>query len=780
MIARLAVAVLISLALPLSAQVTLEVVNDSGRPDTNVFIKVPGRFWAGNPGTPVTPTNLFVNITNASGYNPTSLPLSTLATNGTAPAYSLVSTASGRTNTVYTFQADFLNAGAIYFTYDKPFTFTNGLEPGAPPDSAGNAYRYDYTELSINNNAAANNAVDVTFVDKFGIPVQVEWYKGSHLVAGSYIYASTKTLAERFETVGLGAAVFALTSNNITAGWRYTSPGSYSNFARILAPQKVSGTGASVAPYPSVTNYLNSLAGSAKGFWLNGASAQGGYYYVGYHASLAVTTNGWEVTMAYGSNAPAFDPVLIVGTQYKDKITFTIPTATASGYIYGAPVGPNFYSVNGFVITNTTRPTYKVETWMIGDVLSAINFGYWGGIYGTNSADWFSQVEWGGFPFGSARSPNDGYYNPYTALIYNAADPYGFAFSERITPDVIMSPLNGDRIRITILPDDRLDSPLVSTPTGSAITSNSITLNWSAVSGAGGYRISVLRPLGVPPVDLPASATNHTLIALDPGTPYVMTVQATGTAANGNPLKTPARPVTATTPGARSETSGTLTRVQATFSVADPFYQIARVYIHGVELLRTAGGQWLNAGVPARWIASAGTNAVVVTVVNTNNQVVFNDWLTFMLAEPFQVTNTTHSAISNIVFHGQKLSQPAPGVSGFLHGGSSNSFHVSTVDISLSIGLSFVPAETRKYAPVVVPSQGGAGITLGNLKMLSNSAFQFQYTNGSTQSFNVYGSMDLTNWSEIGTATVVSPSLYQFTDYSATNYHRRFYRLRSP
>jgi hypothetical protein len=776
-ILSLAVGLSICLALPLCAQVAIEVVNDSGRPDTNVFIKVPGQFWNGNPGTPVTPADLFVNITNASGYNPTSLPLSSLATNGTAATFRLVSTASGRTNTVYTFQADYLNAGAIYFTYNHPFTFTNGLEPSAPPDSAGNACRYDYAELSINDNTAPNNAVDVTYVDKFGIPLQVEWFKGTHLVSGSFVYASTRTLAERFDALGLGAAVFTLTSNNITPGWQYTNASSYSNFARILAPQKTSGSGTSVAPYPSVANYLNSLVGS-NGFWLNGASAQAGYYFLGYQVTLATNASGWLVTMACRSNMPPHDTNQITGSQYTNTITFPIPSTNPSGYIYGSPVGPNLYSVNGVLVTSKDRPTYAVETWMIGDVLSAINFGFWGGVYGTNSMDWYSKVKWTSVPFGSARSPNNGYYNPYTALIYNAADPYGYAFSERITPDVIMVPLNGDRIRITILPDDRLDSPLVSTPSGSAISSNSITLNWGAVRGAGGYRVSVLRPPGVPPVDLPSSATSHTLTNLAPGTPHVMTVQATGFT-NGTALITPARPVAASTLGTRTCANGNLTLVQSTFSVADPFYQVARVYIQGIELLRTADGQWLTHGVPARWIASAGTNEVVVTVVGTNNEVLFNDWLTFVLAEPFMVTNTTHSAISNVVFHGQKLSQPAPDVTGFLNGTSSNSFLVSTLNVSLSIGLSYVPAETRRYAPVVIPSQGG-GIRLGNALMLTNGAFQFQYANSGTQLFKVYASPNLTNWSDIGTAAVISPGLYRFTDYAATNYPRRFYQLRLP
>ncbi len=812
---------------PVSAQVTIEIVNDSGLPDTNVFVKVPGYLIGAQPT--MVPTNLFVNLSNAAPANPLSLPLSTLATEGSAAPYQMVSPISGNTDTVYSIQIDFINSGGIYFTYGQPFDFTNKVTPSPPPDSSGNAYRYDYAEFTINNTNAANNAVDVTYVDKFGIPLQLEWFQGTNanLVSGSYVYASTRTLASRFAAAGLGEAVFALNASNITPGWQYSGPNAYTNFARILSPQKVSGTNTSVAPYPDIANYLNSLVGGSNSFWLNGASPQGGYRYVGYNVSVSTNTNGWVVTLAQAPNPPRFDPSKITGVAYTNTITFPITYANASQFVYGAPVGPNFYSVNGVLVTNTAGATYNVETWMIGDVLSSLNFGFWDGRYGTNSADWFSPVEWTAFPFGSARTTTDGFYNPYAALIYNNADPYSFAFSERITPDVLMSPGNGDRVRITLLPDDRLDSPIVSTPGTNAITANSITLNWGEVAGATGYQVNVLRPLGIPPVSVMSSnATSYTLANLQPGTPYVMSVQAVGTGASGNPIITPARPVYATTAGTTPTNGGTFTQVQATFSVSDPYYQLAKVYINGTGLFET--NTWLTTnGVPARWIASVGTNQVVVTVVGASNQVLFNDWLTFVLSPAFAVTNdfygtnytlvtnrifhtvtniaspfstntvTLNSAISGVFLHGQKLSQAPPGASGFLspmffftsnnipnipgfptnYVANSNSFLVSTQNPCLSIGLTYVPAETRKYAPLTTSA---LPVSLTGLTMLANGMFQFEYADSSGQSYSVYASTNLTGWVNLGSAALVSPGLYQFTDPGATNYPLRFYQLRSP
>jgi hypothetical protein len=758
------------------AQVTVEIVNDTGKPDGSIFLKVPGRLWDGITNTPMIPTNLFVDIAdaNASAAAAASLPLSTLATNYSAAPYDMVSPITGRTNRVYSFQADYLRSGSIYFTYDQSFSFIKGLQPSAPPDSAGNAYRYDYAELSVKDTDAGNNAVDGTCVDKFGIPLQLEWFSGSRLVAGSYVYLSTRTLAQRFAEAGLGQAVFSLNATNIAAGWQYTGTNSYTNFARILAPQKVSGAGHSVAPYPNITNYLNSLTGSGQAFWLNGAAPHKGYIYLGYVASVHADPDGWQVTLAKSPKTPDYNPAYLAGTNYTNTITFPISHTNASQYVYGSPVGPNRYAVNGTPVTDSTSATYEVEVWMIGDALSALNFGFWGGRYGTNSVDWFSTMQWTAFPFGSARNTADGCYNAYAALIYNYADPYSYAFSERITPDVLMAPANNDRVRITILADDRLDSPTVPTPETNAITADSITLNWTPVSGAGGYQVNVLRPLGVPPVALPSSITSYTLTNLQPGTPYVLSVQATGTGAFGNPIITPARPVYATTPGSRTPSVGNLTQVQVTFSASDPFYQLAKVYINGTELLRNTNNQWqTTGGVPARWIAAEGTNQVTVTVVGTNNQVLFNDWLTFVLAPPFAVGAETHSAISNIFLYGQKLSQPPPNATGFLNGTNPLDFRVSTLNPSLSIGLSYVPADTRRFAPLGTTQ---TGMTIRNVAPLAGGGIQFSFNVPQGTAYALEASPNLTVWHTNATGTGQANTV-TYSNTAGTNL-MQYYRIK--
>lgn len=781
------------------AQVTIQIVNDSGQPDTNVFIKVPGKYADNDPAhVPVTPSILFADVTNTNPPNPAAVALSSLT-----PVSQLVSPTSGTTNAIYSFQADYIASGSIYFTFGQPFTFTNSLQPSAPPDSAGNAYRFDYAELSINDTNAVNNAMDVTYVDKFGIPLQLEWFRGTNLLAGSYVYASTKTLVDIFASNQLAAAVFSLTSNNIVSGWQYDGPDSYTNFARILAPQKISGTSTSVAPYPSITNYLNSLIGNS--FALNGASPQGGYYYVGYQVSVGkVNATDWLFTLTYDpSSVPLFDTNLISNgnLQYANTISFVISNSQVSQYIYGAPVGPNLYQTNGVVVTDDSSPTYEVETWMIGDVLSAINYGFWGGNYGTNSAEWYSVVEWTSYPFGWAQSAND-FYNPYAALIYYNSDPYSFAFSERITPDVLLAPANGDIVRITILPDDRLNSTVVNVPTN-LITASSLALNWNPVPGATGYQVNVLRPQGIAPVNI--TSNSYTLSGLSPGTPYVMSVQALGVA-NGNPVITPARPVSATTLGTNATVNSGTIPIQVTFSAADPFYQLGTVYLNGIQLFRTNNvnsSPWEKAnGQNAGWLASTGLNQVVVTVIDSENNVLFNDWLQFELAGPFQFVNlattniggpsvsfvTTNTAISNIVLNGQKRSQPAPTLGGLFpmantpfpgmtdiyvtnYVGSATNFLIYP---NVVIGLSYVPAETRKFAPVRTAVSTVPVIL--NPIALPGGGIQFEYQVPANKPFVIEASSGLTAWQTnfSGTSATGTGS---YTNAAGTN-ALQFYRIK--
>ena len=75
-------------------------------------------------------------------------------------------------------------------------------------------------------------------------------------------------------------------------------------------------------------------------------------------------------------------------------------------------------------------------------------------------------------------------------------------------------------------------------------------------------------------------------------------------------------------------------------------------------------------------------------------------------------------------------------------------------------------------------------IVLINPATLPGGAFQFSFTNVSGAVFTALVTTNLSlsssNWTTLGAATEISDGHFQFTDPQATNYTRRFYRVRSP
>jgi N-acetylneuraminic acid mutarotase len=74
-------------------------------------------------------------------------------------------------------------------------------------------------------------------------------------------------------------------------------------------------------------------------------------------------------------------------------------------------------------------------------------------------------------------------------------------------------------------------------------------------------------------------------------------------------------------------------------------------------------------------------------------------------------------------------------------------------------------------------------IELRNASILTNGAFQFEFTNATGVGFNVFASTNvsqpLSNWTALGSATAIAPGQFQFTDPMATNSPQRFYRVKS-
>ena len=82
----------------------------------------------------------------------------------------------------------------------------------------------------------------------------------------------------------------------------------------------------------------------------------------------------------------------------------------------------------------------------------------------------------------------------------------------------------------------------------------------------------------------------------------------------------------------------------------------------------------------------------------------------------------------------------------------------------------------RSWADVTPPASS-ATILQDPIK-LTTGAFQFGFTNNTGLNSSVYASTNLVDWQSIGTGTQLSAGFYRYTDQTATNYPRRFYKLR--
>ncbi len=272
------------------------------------------------------------------------------------------------------------------------------------------------------------------------------------------------------------------------------------NFARVLSPSQ------SPSSYPSMEDYLESVAG--KTVEINGT-------YVGL---VGPSPNTYNYSGTFGSDGT----ITLSGTMSE-----VADPNSQSLTIHGSSLASAIYTNNGpySVATATNNPQQvsnnDIYAAIYRDLVAGFDFGYVGGKYGENSANWYSTTPYNP-PYACARKINDGYYNQYAVIIAANSDAYGFPFSDRLQP--VQVALNNDvaTLRITILPDDMLDAPKIE---HTVITAHSIKLNWNSVPGATDYKVNVSPPLPAQSFDA-HTAHSYTINHLNSGTPYTVSVTA--------------------------------------------------------------------------------------------------------------------------------------------------------------------------------------------------------------------------------------------------------------
>jgi|GEM_PF-6800079 len=446
-----------------------------------------------------------VKIVNNSGVAPGSVYL--LLTGNPVSASGITANTPTPLNTLTNneFTLTSASAGRLYISYNNSVT-------ASEPSSS--TTRYDKVEFTY------PGAANLTAVDFFGIPLQLTTLDGSsNTLQNLTFYASANTLSNELTTLAPNALV---TANGQPNG----------AFVRVLSPVK------SPASYPSMQNYVNSLAG--KTITIDGT-------YVGF---VAPSPNTYNYTGTFGSDGS----ITLSGTMS----AAAVPNAQALT-VDGSTLATAIYTCNGAynVATASNNPQQVSNNDVYAAIYAAFiggfNFGYIGGNYGSSSSGWYGTTPYYP-PYAAARSA-DSYYNQYASLIAANSDAYGFPFSDLLQPvQVALNPGGAgpypvQTLVITIQPDNMLDAPVISS---SSVTTNSITVNWGAVTGATSYTVNVSPPL--PAQSATTSQTTYAITGLNPGTPYTVSVSAT----NGSATSA-AMPVVISTTGTPTPVTGNIT-----------------------------------------------------------------------------------------------------------------------------------------------------------------------------------------------------------------------------
>jgi hypothetical protein len=378
-----------------------------------------------------------------------------------------------------------ISAGRIIFSY-------GGAVPAAQNPALPSA-RFDKVELTY------PGAANLTAVDFFAIPFRLETLdiNGKVLQKLTY-YASTQSLIAALD--GLAPQAMVTTDGK---------PGG--TFARILSP--------SLRPsaYPRMEPYAAAVAG--KPVTIAGT-------YVG---PVAPSPNTYDYSGKFAKDGT----ITLSGTMTQRA---NPPAARLT--ISGAALATAIYTDNGpYTVAGAPRKVSDNDVYaaIYRDLVAGFDFGYVGGIYGSDSAGWYGTTPYHA-PYACARKTDDGFYNKYASLIAANSDAYGFPFADRNQPvQVALNPGTSTPVatlRITILPDDALDAPLIRS---ASATSSSLAVKWQAVAGATHYRVTVSPPFDGKTFDAGASIS-YTIPNLNPGTPYTVSVTAANAASTSEAI----------------------------------------------------------------------------------------------------------------------------------------------------------------------------------------------------------------------------------------------------
>jgi hypothetical protein len=398
-----------------------------------------------------------------------------------------------------------VSAGRIIFSYNGP------VPANQNPTERSN--RFDKIELTY------PGAANLTAVDFFGIPFTLETLDStSNTLQRLAYYTSTNSLVRALEVLAPDAKI---TTDGTPGG----------PFARILSPSLAASA------YPDLKPYVGSVAGKMV--------AIGGTY-VG---PMGPSPNTYDYSGTFESDGT----ITLTGTMTKPADPPAAPLRIEGEG--STPLASAIYTNNGpYTVHNERRQVSDNDVYaaIYRDLIAGFGFGYVDGIYGNDSGEWYGTTPYHP-PYACARKTDDGFFNQYASLIAANSDAYGFPFSDVL--QLVQAALNpgGTKdvatLRITVLPDDMLDAPIIES---TSATDKSITLKWTPIAGATGYKVNISPPFPGQTFET-GTSTSLTIHNLNSGTPYTVSVAAANATSSSEAI-----PVVLSTQGNPQEVSGSV------------------------------------------------------------------------------------------------------------------------------------------------------------------------------------------------------------------------------
>ncbi len=691
--------------------IQIELVNDTGNTggDDKMFVlfdtpKIPasgaasGITLVGNSGDATT---------NAEGFA-----LSSLTTSS-----NVVSPYTGRTRPVYAFSLSNVDSGRLSFSYGKAIKIANGKAPTAETN-----VRYDKMEITFKPDATTGvygGGGNLTAIDFHAIPLQVEVTHAGDTqpdpLQTKSFYASMPTMLKLLTDAGKDRNIDMAGALRSTDGtnWPYTAGTTdFSTFARIQSPNTLAaatGSNGSPAPYPSFKTYLNSLVG--KSYVVNGTQYGGSKFTASFSSDGAsgfvITCVGSANTKQENTQPPPVPPLPEPQPGVTTTVTIKLPKDQLDFFIYATVANSSSYSIAEYPFKDDTgsprryvaqdmvkQANASIYGALVGDLQAALNFGYLGGRFDASTftpaksqdiSTYYAAVLLPyAYPFGGARYTNDGFYNPYAALFNYLSDAYGHPYSDRLAAASPLYTLKaGDTVRITILNDNRLDTPLASV---SSPTDSTLTVSWPTVAGATAYTVKTSPPIATPPCAGGIVAKDNqqkcVLSGLRSGTSYLVSVTAQGANDKGAAIASATLPLQGMTTGTATKVpSGTFAFEIAVNLPNAPVIPGMRAYIED---------QLANGGPQARLQGSAGTNTYSLQIKDADSKVVYASNYFLVLSQSGDTAAKTFAVDSATLDYGLTPLTLA-GNKPYRNGGG------------LVVGTPFGPKPYYQYFPVVFP-----------------------------------------------------------------------------